>query len=281
MTIDPADIRAGRLLPGDCFDVLPRVADGSVDCIATDAPFNIGLKYDGYDDDLPDEEFRRRLHVLAGEFRRVIKPAGSVWFFMGPRHQADAFIALRDAGLHHRNSIVWHYTFGPCQKNKFTPSWTMIHYFTAHPSRFTFNADRVRVPSARQLKYADRRANAKGKVPDDTWALLPGDHPELFRPDGDAWLVSRVAGTFKERTGHVTQLPLALVERIVRVATNPGDLVLDPFADDHVEPRCVAAEHLRELDLPVERPNRVCSLPDCRFRLRRPKLKVLRLEVGR
>ena len=42
--------------------------------------------------------------------------------------------------------------------------------------------------------------------------------------------MSRVCGTFKERTGHPCQMPEAVLERIIRVATNPGDLVLDPFA---------------------------------------------------
>ena len=40
----------------------------------------------------------------------------------------------------------------------------------------------------------------------------------------------RVCGTFKERTGHPCQMPEAVLERIIRVASNPGDLVLDPFA---------------------------------------------------
>src|SRR5262249_11890444 len=116
-------------------------------------------------------------------------------------------------------------------RRKFTPSWTMIHYGVCDPDQFTFDADRVRIPSARQLKYNDRRANKSGKIPDDTWVLLPHEQaPDHFQPDQDTWLFNRVCGTFSEREGHVTQLPLALAERIVKVASNPGDLVLDPFA---------------------------------------------------
>ena len=97
-------------------------------------------------------------------------------------------------------------------------------------SRFTFNADAVRVPSARQTTYADRRANPLGKLPDDTWVLRPQEDGRLFRPEDDTWYVSRVCGTFKERGEHPCQMPEAVLERIVRVASNPGDLVLDPFA---------------------------------------------------
>ena len=86
------------------------------------------------------------------------------------------------------------------------------------------------MPSARQTTYADRRANPDGKLPDDTWVLRPQETTDRFQPDGDTWYVARVCGTFKERTGHPCQMPEAVLERIIRVSTNPGDLVLDPFA---------------------------------------------------
>ena len=98
------------------------------------------------------------------------------------------------------------------------------------PKRFTFNAAAVRVPSARQTTYADRRANPTGKLPDDTWVLRPQEDGSFFQAHEDTWYVSRVCGTFKERTGHPCQMPEAVLERILRVSSNPGDLVLDPFS---------------------------------------------------
>src|SRR5260370_31474 len=95
---------------------------------------------------------------------------------------------------------------------------------------FTFNADEFRVASARQTTYADRRANPAGKVPDDTWILRPQEDGSFFRAEEDTWYVSRVCGTFRERTGHPCQMPEALLERIIRVSSKPGDLVFDPFA---------------------------------------------------
>src|SRR5918992_579623 len=78
---------------------------------------------------------------------------------------------------------------------KFAKSHTHILYFTKHVKEFTFNADAVRVASARQTTYADRRANPKGKLPDDVWYLDPGsfvlrpqEAPEpLFAADCDTW----------------------------------------------------------------------------------------------
>jgi site-specific DNA-methyltransferase (adenine-specific) len=118
-------------------------------------------------------------------------------------------------------------------KQKFAKSHTHILYFTKSPDPkdFTFNADSIRVASARQTTYADARANPKGKVPDDTWYLRPQETPEeFFAPDSDTWNVSRVCGTFKEREGwHGCQMPIAVLDRIVKASSNPGDVVLDPF----------------------------------------------------
>jgi adenine-specific DNA-methyltransferase len=74
-------------------------------------------------------------------------------------------------------------------------------------------AIRSSIPSDRQTKYADKRANPDGKVPGNVWTEFP-----------------RLVDNAKERMpGFPTQLPVALVERIVLAASNPGDRVLDPF----------------------------------------------------
>jgi site-specific DNA-methyltransferase (adenine-specific) len=220
-----------ELYVGDCRDVMPELEAGSVHLAVSDPPYNIGLKYhDAYDDRQETGKFLGMLAEALGQVYRVLKPAGGLFLFMGAQLQAEALVLLKQIGFHWRNTLVWHQTFGQAQKRKFTPSWVAVHYVTKHPGEFTFNADAVRVPSARQLRYNDKRANPKGKVPDDLWVLQPDRAPGCFLPDADVWLQSRVCGTFKERVGHVTQLPLPLVERIVTVASNPGDRILDPFA---------------------------------------------------
>jgi site-specific DNA-methyltransferase (adenine-specific) len=114
---------------------------------------------------------------------------------------------------------------------KFSRSHAHLFHFIKDPKDFTFNADAIRVPSARQLVYADKRANVKGRLPDDTWILRPQDFPDGFLPDHDTWYFPRVCGTFKERKGwHGCQMPEQLLGRIIKACSNPGDLVLDPFA---------------------------------------------------
>lgn len=167
-----------------------------------------------------------------------------------------------------RNWIIWHYTFGQNCRSKFNRSHAHLFYCVgsgalkqvkkrtkrqATHSRvagegqwvqrtdvnnppFTFNKEAVAVPSARQTTYKDARANPKGKLPDDTWYLRPQEVAddgvvEYFKPDEDTWYLSRLCGTFKERVGwHPCQLPEALLERIVKLSSNKGDLVFDPFS---------------------------------------------------
>jgi site-specific DNA-methyltransferase (adenine-specific) len=218
------------VLTGDCLDHLARLPEGSVDLAFADPPFNIGYEYDVYDDRKAKADYLAWTDKWLAAVRRVLKPTGSFYVAIGDEYAAEIKVRLDDLGLVLRNWIVWHYTFGVHCTKKFTRSHAHIFYYAAHPKRFTFNADAVRVPSARQTTYADRRANPRGRVPDDTWVLRPQEDARLFPPHSDTWYISRLCGTFKERTGHPCQMPEAVLERIVRVSSNPGDLVLDPFA---------------------------------------------------
>ncbi|MCC7147330.1 MAG: site-specific DNA-methyltransferase [Phycisphaeraceae bacterium] len=175
----------------------------------------------------------------------------------------------RDRQLLFRNWIVWHYTFGQRCKIKFNRSHAHLFYAVGPAAcgtngknkvdvknpPFTFNYDAVALPSARMTTYKDKRQNPAGKLPDDTWYLKrfpdaltwhtrPQEAAEeteagssqdivrgYFRGDQDTWYQPRLCGTFNERQQwHPCQLPEALLERIIKVSSNPGDLVFDPFA---------------------------------------------------
>jgi site-specific DNA-methyltransferase (adenine-specific) len=223
-------MRFDEVLTGDCLRRLAEVPEASVDLAFADPPFNIGYEYDVYDDSKDRGEYLRWTEKWLRAVCRVLKPTGSFYVAIGDEYAAEIKVRLDDLGLTMRNWIVWHYTFGVHCTKKFTRSHAHILYYVAHPRHFTFNADAVRVPSARQTTYADRRANPLGRVPDDTWVLRPQEDERLFPPDSDTWYVSRVCGTFKERTGHPCQMPEAVLERIIKVSSNAGEVVLDPFA---------------------------------------------------
>src|SRR6476659_8766767 len=219
-----------QVVTGDCLRALAELPAGSVDLVFADPPFNIGYEYDVYDDRRARADYLTWTEKWLAAAARALKPGGSFFLAIGDEFVAEHKVRLDALGLTMRNWIVWHYTFGVNCSKKFNRSHAHILYFTKHPREFTFNPEHVRVPSARMTTYADRRANPVGKLPDDTWVLRPQETGDHFPPDSDTWYVSRICGTFKERTGHPCQMPEAVLERIIRVATNPGDLVLDPFA---------------------------------------------------
>jgi hypothetical protein len=148
------------IITGDCLAVLPTLAAGVADMAYFDPPFGIGMDYPDYDDSNPDLAL---IESTLRELTRVLSPFGSMWVQCGQTIQAEVFLMLVRLGLHWRNSVVWHYEFGPQHTQKFSPCWQMLHWFTVHPKRFTFNADDIRVPSKRQTEYDDKRAAPEGR----------------------------------------------------------------------------------------------------------------------
>lgn len=244
-------IPVDTIISGDCVAGMADLPAGCIDLVFADPPFNIGYEYDVYDDRRAGDDYlawsRRWIEAVS----RVLKPDGAFWLAIGDEFAAELkVLCTRELGpelrLHCRNWVIWYYTFGVHCTQKFTRSHAHLFYFVKDPKKFTFNSQDVRVPSARELVYGDKRADPRGRLPDDTWMmtpvlppevptrdgfiLRPQDIPDRFPPDGDTWYFSRVAGTFNERQGfHGCQMPEQLLGRIIRACSNEGDLVLDPF----------------------------------------------------
>lgn len=216
---------------GDCVTHLKSLPDGCAQLAFADPPFNIGYDYDVYDDSLESEKYLAWCQQWISELQRVLIPTGTFWLAIGDEYAAELKILSQQSGFHCRSWVIWYYTFGVHCKSKFTRSHAHLFHFVKDPNRFTFHADAIAVPSARQLVYADARANPSGRLPDDTWILRPQDCLEGLTPNEDTWYFPRVSGTFKERAGfHGCQMPEQLLGRILRACSNPGDVVIDPFS---------------------------------------------------
>ncbi len=206
--------KPNHILAGDCIELLRRVGEPFADLVFADPPFNIGYKYDVYEDKKAYKDYYRWTHDWMKACARILKPTGSFWIAIGAEYAAEVRRLGRELGLTLRNWIIWHYTFGQNTKRKFARSHTHLFYFTKHPTDFTFHDEAVRTFSDRERVYNDKRANPKGRIPDDVWSAFP-----------------RVCGTFGEREGwHPCQMPEPLLARIVRVCSSPGNMVVDPFA---------------------------------------------------
>jgi len=234
-------LQTNRIVQGDCVAEMKKLPAGCVDLAFADPPFNIGYAYDQYDDRKEDEVYLDWSKQWMGEIARLLKPDGAFWLAIGDDYAAELKVCVtRELGLTCRSWVIWYYTFGVHCKTKFARSHTHLFWFVKDRKNFTFNDMSVRVPSARQLVYGDRRADANGRLPDDTWIikptpepswiLRPQDLPEGFTADGDTWYFPRVCGTFKERKGfHGCQMPEQLLGRINKSCSSEGDLVIDPF----------------------------------------------------
>jgi site-specific DNA-methyltransferase (adenine-specific) len=249
-----------QIIAGDSVKRLNALPEGWADLCFADPPFNIGYLYHNYEDRKDVEEYVKWSRDWMQAVYRALKPTGSFYLAIGDEFAADlAVVARREIGFHMRNWIIWHYTFGQQTKKMFAKSHTHILYFTKQKpepgmDNLVFNADAIRVASARQTVYGDHRANSKGKLPDDTWFLRPQETSyvesgfsqflkqnktlpddafmpiDYFDPTSDSWYVSRVCGTFKEREGwHGCQMPIGVLDRIIKASSNPGQIVLDPF----------------------------------------------------
>jgi len=208
------DKLVNKIICGDCIEILGKVKKPFADLIFADPPFNIGYKYDKYNDRQKRENYISWTKEWMTVCKKVLKPTGSFYIAIGDEYAANVKVIADELGLFMRNWVIWHYTFGQQMKKKFSRSHTHIFYFVNNEKNFTFNDYAVRVPSERQLIYNDKRANPVGKMPDDVWDGYP-----------------RVCGTFKERAGwHPCQMPENLLKRIIAVSTGAGDCVLDPFS---------------------------------------------------
>ena len=182
--------------------------------IFADPPYNIGVDYGGGEkaDLLDHDDFVQFCSEWIAMCHARLADDGSLWVLIGDEYAAQIGCLLWEHEFTLRNWIKWYETFGVNCEDKFNRCSRHLFYCVKDPDRFVFHASAVRRPSDRQAKYNDPRAALGGKVWDDVWQI------------------PRLMGTSTERIPDFpTQLPLELLAPIIRCASDPGDLVIDPF----------------------------------------------------
>ena len=206
------------LYHGDALALLGSMETGSVDCIWTDPPYflsNGGTtchagqrvavdkgQWDQSQGLAADHEFNR---TWLAECHRVLKPSGTIWV-SGTHHvYLSVGMAMMELGMRLLNDIVWEKPNPPpnlgCRC--FTHSTEMLLWAARSPKgsseKYTFN-------------YGDMKALNGGRQMKNVWRFTaPGNTEKSFGK-------------------HPTQKPLALIEQSLLASTNPGDVVVDPFA---------------------------------------------------
>lgn len=214
----------------DCYDSM-RHLSYKPKLIIADPPYNFGQPYDAYEDNKSYAEYMDWSKAWLGASVKALDKHGALWVFAPDEWVSEIDTLCRhEFKLYKRRQVIWAFTFGQKAQRNFTRAHCHLLYFTKSKTKFTFNEDAIKVPSARQLVYKDKRATKGGKPPDSVWMLLREQLEPYMGADKDAWLVSRVCGTYKEREKHSpNQIPIEIMERIVLACSQPNDQVVDPF----------------------------------------------------
>ncbi|HEX4154163.1 MAG TPA: site-specific DNA-methyltransferase [Acidobacteriaceae bacterium] len=233
---------SGDIHLGDNLPILQQLPSASVDLIYIDPPFNTGATqkrtritarrsmngtrggFGGamyeiethasphYPDTFDDYLAFLRPRLL--EAHRLLNPTGSLFLHLDPRESHYAKVLLDEifGRTSFRNEIIWAYDYGGKPRDRWPAKHDNLLWYSRSPQRYTFHFDQIdRVPYMAPSLVGPEKA-ARGKIPTDVW-----------------W-ITVVPTNSREKTGYPTQKPLKLLERIVRVHSSPGDLVLDFFA---------------------------------------------------
>ncbi len=232
-----------QIILADNLELLRSLPDGTADLIYIDPPFNTGRQQErrrmrvvqdeqsgdrvgfqgkryrtidlgtsGWSDVF--EDFLDFLTPRLEEAYRVLKPRGSFFLHIDYREVHYCKVLLdqifsRDC---FQNEIIWAYDYGARSKKKWSTKHDNILWYTKHPRDYTFHFDEMdRIPYMAPGLVGKEKA-ARGKTPTDVWWHT------IVSPNG------------KEKTGYATQKPLGVLERIIKVHSSPGDLVMDFFA---------------------------------------------------
>lgn len=220
---------------GDNLPLMRKTIDASIDLIYADPPFASDRDYGDFDDrwgGLP--AYLDFMRPRVSEMYRLLKPTGSLYLHCDPTasHYLKIMLDVTFGANCFANEIVWCYSSPGNFKAWFPKRHDTLLFYTKSPTKkklHTFNLDAARVPYKKSLDAAKARTgiwqgkssdgvderftelDTKGKIVEDWWEITP---------------VGRIK---TEVLGYPTQKPVALLERIIAVSSNPGDTILDPF----------------------------------------------------
>jgi site-specific DNA-methyltransferase (adenine-specific) len=210
----------GILYQTDCKDLFAALKENVIDCIFADPPFNLGKDYGNGEanDSLVDTDYLKWSYSWLDECTRILKPGGALFIYIIPRWGYQLAGHLEDRGMLFRHWIAVSMKGTFPRGKKLYPAHYGLLYFTKGMPK-TFNRIRLPIPTCRHC----------GKDIKDY-----GGHRKYLNPLGinltDFWEDTAPARhkKFKSRW-HINELKPMIPGRCIEIATNPGDIVLDPF----------------------------------------------------
>jgi site-specific DNA-methyltransferase (adenine-specific) len=218
-----------------------RIPDGKVALIFADPPYNIGKSFGAFKDKWPsDEEYAKWCQIWLELCLQKLTATGSMYVMTSTQAMPLLDLWLRERCTV-QSRIAWHYDSSAVQARRYFGSmYEPILFCVQNPKKYTFNAEDIEV---------EARTGAVRKLID-----YRKPKPTLYKSTkvpGNAWYFPRVRYRMDEYEEHPSQKPEALMERIIRASSNPGDIVLDPFAGTFTT--CAVAKQLGRRSIGIER----------------------------
>jgi len=235
----------GELFQGDCLELLRRLPDASVDMVFADPPFNLGKKYgEGISDALQADEYLRWSKSWLAESVRVLAQGGALFVFNLPRWLIEYGAFLNDSGMLFRHWIAMRMPKAYPRGQRLSPAHYGCLYYTKGSPK-TFNRVYVPIQTCRHCggeirDYGGHRKalNERGinlmdvvDAPADVWTNAPDSLSggTAWTEADDMWDDIPPVRHSKYKTRGANELAPLMLERLIGVATNQGDLVVDPF----------------------------------------------------
>jgi site-specific DNA-methyltransferase (adenine-specific) len=215
--------KLGRLYRGDCCDLLRSIADCSVHTFFADPPFNLGKQYGNNGTDLrSEEEYLRWSREWLTEAMRVVAPGGALFVYNLPKwliHFAS-FLSLHPSMVFKHWISIYKAHSLPIP-NRLSPAHYGMLYYVKGATPRVFRRDSVRIPI--QVCRA-----CGGDIKDY------GGHKKHLNPRGlnltDIWTDVSPVRHHKYKNSKANELAPIIVERVIKLTTRKGDLIVDPFA---------------------------------------------------
>lgn len=258
-----------RLFFGDCLHVMRMLPSESIDLIYIDPPFFSGRNYNIIFGD--KNEVRSFTDIWEGgmpgyliwlnarlyEMKRLLKSTGSIFVHLDwhAAHYVKAELDKLFGNECFQNEIIWLYRRWPTKSKSFQRMHDSIFYYTKNgDGHHTFNLLHE-VSSARTLSDYEGKRLTTVQTEDGTWVKRQTEGDSEGVPLRDVWEIKRVHTRGYERIGYPTQKPIELLQRIVEVASRPGDVVADFFmgGGSFIETAMGARMYPDTKDIPTKR----------------------------
>ncbi len=213
------DSEINKVIFGDCFEYMKsikkRFPDGVFDLAFADPPYNLFKSYTRYEDTQEDMAYIEWCNKWLLDMVDILKPGGALLVLNIPKWAVYHAIFLLNK-MNFQHWIVWDALSTPA--GKLLPAHYALLYFTKPGDRIKNNYEK--------LKYIDGRKYCLRLSCINDRKSRGEDEKEKM---GDIWKDIHRIKHKKDRDYHPCQLPIKLMNRIIGLFTNEGDLVYDPF----------------------------------------------------